>query len=402
MSQPLDQATVMPPAGRGRLPCPVCGSREERAVVTVRDVPVMCGVLWDTRAEAQAAASGDIELVACPSCSMLRNAAYDDDRMEYDGSYDNSLHFSPTFQRYADDLGRRLVERYDLRGSTIVEVGSGKGDFLRLLCRLGGNRGWGYDKAYSGEQQGADEDVTFVPEFFSGAAPSVPDLVCTRHVLEHLPEPAVVLRNIRRSSSEATVLYAEVPDVAYVLTTAGLWDLIYPHVGYFTATALRHLVELCGFAPLEVSRSFGGQYLWTEARASVGDVRAPDPPENEVAEVLELADGFAQMHRDTVDRWAERLDQAHRAGQRIALWGAGTKGVSFLNVVPGGAGVADVVDINPRKRGRFVPGTGQAVIGPDDIGSAAPDLVLIMNPNYRDEIQSALAAAGLDTTVAVV
>jgi SAM-dependent methyltransferase len=395
-----DPAAV--PAGRQRLACPVCVDEDERVVVTLHDVPVMCGVLWSSHAEALAAPLGDIELVACPSCSMLRNAVYDDDRIDYDASYDNSLHFSPTFQRYAEELARRLVERHDLRGRTVVELGSGKGDFLRLLCRLGGLRGWGYDPAYAGEQDDVGDEVTFVAEYFSGDMPVVPALACARHVLEHLAEPAPVLRSIHRASNQASVLYVEVPDAGYVLTSQGLWDLTYPHVGYYTATALRHLVERCGFAPIEVANSFGGQYLWIEARATSGDVGAPDPPADEVAEVLKLADGFAQLHRDTVGRWAERLDQAARAGQRVALWGAGAKGVSFLNVVPGGAGIADVVDVNPRKRGRFVPGTGQAVIGPDDLAEADPDLVLIMNPNYDAEIRRALAGAGLDTAIAVV
>jgi hypothetical protein len=401
MSQTQEDATATGHTGQ-RLACPVCGRRDERAVVAVRDVPVMCGVLWETRADALAAPVGDVELVVCPACSMLFNAAYDDDRVRYDGAYDNSLHFSPTFRRYAENLAGRLIERYELRGRTIVEVGSGKGDFLRLLCHLGGNRGWGYDSAYAGEQDGAEEELIFVREPFAGDIAVVPDLACSRHVLEHLADPAPSQQSIPRAANEGSVLYVEVPDASYVLTPAGLWDLIYPHVGYFTATALRHLVERCGFAPLEVSTSFGGQYLWIEARATADDTGTPDPPADEVADVLARAEGFAKLHRDTVDHWAERLDDAARTGQRVALWGAGTMGVSFLNVVPGGGGIVDVVDINPRKRGRFVPGTGQAIIGPDEVAEADPDLVLIMNPNYRQEIERALTTAGVDAAVAVV
>lgn len=398
-----EQTDVTATAGASiPLPCPVCGSHDARAVATVRDAPVMCGVLWQTRAEALAAAVGDIELVVCPECSMLFNAAYDDDRVHYDGAYDNSLHFSPTFQRYAEELAGRLIERYGLRGRTVVEVGSGKGDFLRLICGLGGNRGWGYDSAYAGEQDDADEELTFVRELFTGDMAVVPDLVCSRHVLEHVAEPARILHSVRRAVNETSAIYLEVPDAGYVLTPAGLWDLIYPHVGYFTATALRHLVERCGFTPTEVATSFGGLYLWTEARAAAGVAGPPAPPAHEVDETLARADGFAQLHRDTVDRWAERLDRAATAGRRVALWGAGTKGVSFLNVVPGGAHVADVVDINPRKRGRFVPGTGQEVIGPDEVAGADPDLVLIMNPNYRGEIERSLADAGVTAEVAAV
>jgi SAM-dependent methyltransferase len=363
-------------------------------------VPVMCGVLWPTRDAATRAARGDIQLVACTRCSMLRNVGFDESLVDYEASYDNSLHFSPTFQRYADALATRLVDRYGLRNGTVVEIGSGKGDFLRQVCELGDSRGWGYDPTYAGEQSVAADRVTFVADYFTGDDLSVvPDLVCSRHVLEHLVDPAPLLDSVRRSADSSTVLYVEVPDAAYVLTPAGLWDLIYPHVGYYTAAALRHLVARSGFEPLEVATSFGGQYLWAEARAtdsSAAAVRSPVPDPDEVEATLALADGFAEMHRKTVAAWA------HRTHQRVALWGAGTKGVTFLNVVPGAERVHSVVDVNPRKWGRFVPGTGHEVVGPDDLVTHQPDLVLVMNNLYEDEIRRSLAERGLDATVTVV
>lgn len=388
-----------------RLACPVCGSPEERPVVTLRRVPVMCGTLHATRDEALAAGAGDIELVACPRCSMLRNAAFDERRIGYDAGYDNSLHFSPTFRAYADGLARRLVERYGLHGVPILEIGSGKGDFLRELCRVGGNRAWGYDPSYAGEPDTLGDDVTFVAGYFSGELPMVPRLVCARHVLEHLGEPAKLLGSVRRAAGTGTVLYVEVPDAAYVLSPRGVFDLIYPHVGYFTATALRHLIERCGFAPLELATSFGDQYLWVEALNTATDPPTDppaEPPRHEVEAVLERTEGFAAGARDMVARWSERLVDAEAAGRRVALWGAGSKGVTFLNVVAGGDRVADVIDVNPRKHGTFVPGTGQVISGPDEVGRLAPDLVIVMNPNYEAEIRQTLANARVDTTVAVV
>jgi hypothetical protein len=365
----------------------------------------MAGMLYPTREAARVAPVGAIELVACERCSMLRNVAFDEDLVDYEGSYDNSLHFSPTFQRYADELARRLVERYDLRDVTIVEIGSGKGDFLRALCELGGNRGLGYDPAYQGEQGKTVDRLTFVPEYFTGELSVVPDLFCARHVLEHLVAPSTLLGSVRRSSTDSTVLYAEVPDAGYVLSAAGVWDVIYPHVGYYTAPALAHLVARCGFAPLEVATSFGGQYLWVEGRATSGSAAsstsaAPSTEDVEVA--LAQADGFAELHRKTVGSWADQMADAHRRGLRVALWGAGTKGVTFLTTVPGAADVATVVDVNPRKHGRFLPGTGHEVVGPDALAAAPADMVLVMNPVYEGEIRRSLADLGLDATVAVV
>lgn len=399
----MTQATDELPADV--LPCPACGSTAARRLVTMQQVPVMCGVLWATRDEAVAAARGDIELVACTRCSMLRNVAFDEALVDYEGSYDNSLHFSPTFQLYADQLATRLVDRYGIRDGDVVEIGSGKGDFLRLLCDKGGNRGWGYDPTYTGEQAGHDERVTFVAEYFTGEMSVVPDLVCSRHVLEHLVDPAPLFESVRRSAEDSTILYVEVPDAGYVLTPPGLWDLIYPHVGYYTTAALRHVVARSGFEPLEVGTSFGGQYLWVEARAtgtSAAAIRVPEPPADEVEATLASADGFAELHRKTIASWAEQLGDAHRTRQHVALWGAGTKGATFLNVVPGAADVHAVVDVNPRKHGRFIPGTGHQVVGPEALVDDPPDVVLVMNNVYEDEIRRSLAGLGLDAAVTVV
>jgi hypothetical protein len=86
----------------------------------------------------------------------------------------------------------------------------------------------------------------------------------------------------------------------------------------------------------------------------------------------------------------------------VALWGAGAKGVTFLNVVPGGADIEPVVDLNPRKQGTFVPGTGQRVVAPGALAGQPLDEVWILNPLYRREIESQLRELGVGADVRVV
>ena len=61
---------------------------------------------------------------------------------------------------------------------------------------------------------------------------------------------------------------------------------------------------------------------------------------------------------------------------------------------------AQVVDANPRKRGRFVPGSGQEVVTPDDLRAAPPGAVVVTNPLYRDENRGVVGRAGIDVPVA--
>jgi hypothetical protein len=82
--------------------------------------------------------------------------------------------------------------------------------------------------------------------------------------------------------------------------------------------------------------------------------------------------------------------------RHIIVWGAGAKAVTFLNIIdPAGALITHVVDVNPRKAGRFIGGSGQQIVDPSAVSELRPEVVILMNPIYRNEIASALHAVGL-------
>jgi hypothetical protein len=77
------------------------------------------------------------------------------------------------------------------------------------------------------------------------------------------------------------------------------------------------------------------------------------------------------------------------------VWGAGSKGVMFLNHVQNRNGVEYVVDINPQKQGMFVAGTGQQIVSPQFLQLYRPDVIVVMNVIYQKEIQEVTAGLGL-------
>jgi C-methyltransferase C-terminal domain len=84
------------------------------------------------------------------------------------------------------------------------------------------------------------------------------------------------------------------------------------------------------------------------------------------------------------------------------LWGAGAKAVTFLNIVdPAGSSISHVVDINPRKVGRFIAGSGQEIVDPSAVSELRPDVLVLTNPIYREEIGASLHAFGLDPEILV-
>jgi hypothetical protein len=379
--------------------CLACGGGVLEHLVDLGTSPTTTGALYASAEEARTVRCGQVDLVVCRNCGHVANHKFDATLVEYDGSYDNSLHFSPAFQCFAAAVAKRLVDSYGLAGKHVVEIGSGRGDFLAAVTTLARARGTGYDPTYIPEP--VPPHLTFVADYFRPHQDLQHyDLLVCRHVLEHLDDPYTMLAGLRATAPAESVYYLEVPAAEFCFGPSGLWDCIYPHASYFSRASLRQLVERAGFEVLAEGTGFEEQFLWLEARPS--DRCPGDSTASDVAEHVERLRGFSERWESTVSRWRQKIGESHRVSPgSAALWGAGAKAVTFLNAVDP-AGRVRVVDLNPRKWGRFLPGTAHVVQPPESLAAASVSEVLIMNPVYRTEIASHLEELGVSAALVVV
>jgi len=398
--KPLKQQTPV------RSQCMITGSADVEVFFEMDAVPMMCNVLWPTRQAALSAPTGNIHLGFSPSSGHIFNTVFDADLLDYDQSYENSLHFSPRFQRYAEWLAADLIERYQLRGKTIIDVGCGKGDFLRLICQMAGARGVGFDRSYEPTLEDAlNPQVTFIQAFFDEVQDDRyhGDMICCRHVLEHIADPVGFLMDIRQAlhQRDDAVVFFEVPNALYTLRDKGIWDIIYEHVSYFTPNSLVRAFTTAGFDVLRVDETYGGQFLTIEARATDHIPGSAISTPLSGAQLAGLVRDFADVYHHKFDEWCSRLDAFAVTGKQVMVWGSGSKGVTFLNVLHTQDQIAYVVDINPRKQGKFVAGSGQQIVAPQFLREHPPQVVIVMNPLYREEIVATLAELGLEADVLV-
>lgn len=367
---------------------------------------MLCGVHWANAAEAATSPVGRMVLAYCPRCAYVRNVAFDPSIMVYDTTMDTNLHHSPAFQAFSAELVTRLTNRYDLGGKRVLDIGCGQGDFLRELCHTAGCSGVGYDAMYAGPLR-ADDSAA---EFHSTLAPrgsGLPDfdMVTSRHWFEHVDDPYDLLVDLReRAAGRRVVGYLEVPDACYDLATAG-WEVIYPHVSYFDARALCRIVERAGWRVEDTGTLFSGMFRFIEVSVNRDSIprlgSTPLPGRVELQRQLAAIEGFARRHEDERTAWRGRIATLVDAGARPVLWGAGSRGVQFLTFADPHQQLAAVVDLNPRKWGRYLPVTAHIVRTPESLVDVAPRVVIITNPAYRSEISAHLERLGVVADVLV-
>jgi SAM-dependent methyltransferase len=354
-------------------------------------------LLFGDPGAAQALPAADIDLAFCPDCSFIFNAAWKPDKTTYSTEYEETQGFSPTFTAFQRQQARDLVERYGVFDKDVVEIGCGKGEFLSLLCELGRNRGTGYDPSFVPERrQRGSADVVFKQEYFSEETVQAPvDLVCCRMTLEHISATRSFVRAVRRIASpqRSTIIIFQVPDARRILEEGAFWDIYYEHCSYFSPRSLAHVFQHAGFEILRISTGFNDQYLTIEARPSPSTQLRLTASSGEDLAVSVVA--FDKKARRVAAQYASIVGTNGQSGRRIVLWGSGSKAVAFLS------GIGDVnrhiqylVDINPHRWGKFVPGDVRQIVGPEFLAQYRPDLVIAMNPIYRQEIAADLRRLG--------
>ncbi len=383
-----------------KVQCQSCSSEMVSIFHELRSVPTNSCILLSSKKEAIGYPKGDISLGFCQECGFISNVAYDPKLTEYSGRYEETQGFSDTFNAFHRDLANRLIDRYNLHGKDIIEIGCGKGEFLTMLCELGGNRGVGFDPAYvsARNQSRVKDQITFINDFYSEKYSNYRgNFIVCKMTLEHIQSPFDFVTSLRRTIGErlSTIIFIQVPDVTRILRDCAFEDIYYEHCSYFSPGSLAHLFRKCGFDVIDLWNGYDEQYIMMVAKPAIGRTDSQLAQENYLETQKQDVMNYTKKYQHKLDTWQVKLEEIRANKQRVVLWGSGSKAVAFLTSLNIIDEIAYVVDVNPYRQGFYMAGTGQKIVAPDFLKKYKPDIVIVMNPIYLDEIQEDLKKIGL-------
>ena len=364
---------------RSALSCPLCLYEESQSFYRQEGVPVHSVVLLRDREEALRYPTHRIDLHLCSRCGFIFNADFDQSLMRYGPDYDGSQSHSERFRKFHNELADSLIERFGLKGELIVEIGCGQGDFLQLLCRGERNRGLGYDPSYLGISD--SEFVRIEPRVFEEAADDLSGagLVVGKMTLEHIAQPRQFVQNVAAGCAPGTRCFFQVPSTQRILDEGAFWGIYFEHCSYFRENCFHRLFEENGFRVLEVWKDYDDQYLMLDA------VREQHPASSSAAD-LGLGTFVQQLRLRR--QWIQDIGVSTEGP--ILFWGAGSKAVALTHRFPEGR-VSAAVDVNPAKWDTYLPASGLPVISPSRLTEWKPEMILVLNSIYLEEVRSTLA-----------
>lgn len=353
--------------------CPACGHHVAVPFMD-HEIQPLATLAWpQSQGEAQQMPRLPLTFVRCVGCGHVYNGEFDYAQVPYSDKPNLMFNKGTIWSAHLAWVCRILLEHLPDE-PVVVEIGCGDGHLLRGLAQARpAGRYVGFDpNTLMDTTGGSFEAVALLFDPAKHLTQYEPDMIVSRHVLEHLVNPLGFLQSLAFAASQAgheTRLFIEVPCIDRVFETGRTVDFYYEHNSHFTTSSFTRMLQRGASDVESIVHSYNKEVICGIAR--LGHNR-------EGINHAGAAQLFRRNARRALVRIGQQLDELHHSGRCVAIWGGTGKAAAFMNHY----GVDTdrfplVVDSDLDKVGTFVPGTGQKVRFRDDLKHHHPDVILI-------------------------
>jgi SAM-dependent methyltransferase len=378
--------------------CRSCRGHDLRVILDLGSQPIANALLSEEELD-RPEARFPLAVAFCPACALLQVTETVPPDVLYRRDYPYFSSSSPALLKHSAEHVEALVARYGLGPhSFVVEVASNDGYLLRNFAARGIDC-LGVDPADGPVARANAIGVPTVHDFFGSrcgdrlaSEGKFADVVIANNVVAHVDDINDFVAGFARLLKPTGVAVFE---FAYALDMIGHceFDTIYhEHLFYHTLHGLTPLFRRHGLYLNDVERLpiHGGSLRLTVSRTPTRAMQL-DALFSHEAEIgvdkVAFYDDFAERVRALRDSLAGLLLSEKKKGKRIACYGAAAKGATLLNYLDLGEGFFEfVVDANPYKQGKYMPGQRIPIRHPDQLLADQPDLVLLLVWNFAGEV----------------
>lgn len=349
-----------------------------------------------------------LRVLVCDGCWLVQTEDFADASELFAADYAYFSGFSTSWLEHSRRYVGAMIERFGLTSqSHVIEVAANDGYLLQYV-KDGGIPCLGIEPTASTAEAARAKGIPIVQEFFGRdlaarlhAEGKSADLMAANNVLAHVPDINDFVAGFATLLKPNGVATFEFPSLVNLVAGCQFDTIYHEHFSYLSLTAVDRVFAANGLKIFDVEHlpTHGGSLRVIAQRADTGT--RPQSAHLDAARKNEAMLGVAsaafyegfQARTNTVkDDFLAFLLDAKRKGHTVAGYGAAAKGNTLLNYAGvRGDLVQFVVDRNPAKMGRFLPGSRIPIVGEDEIRKQRPDYIVIFPWNLKQEVMTQLA-----------
>ena len=347
-----------------------------------------------------------LHALACDQCFLVQLEEFETPQAIFsDYSYFSS--YSTSWLDHCRRYAEMATARFGLGGeSHVVEIASNDGYLLQYFVERG-IPVLGIEPAANVANVAIERGIPTTVKFFGVQAAEeqiengmAADLLIGNNVLAQVPDLHDFVEGMRILLKPQGHITVEFPHLWRLLESNQFDTIYHEHFSYFSLTVVERLFSEHALKIFDVEElpTHGGSlriYACHRSNSEPASKRLNDLRRHEAdlgLDRLECYMSFAERVKETKRKLLEFMIAAKRNGKQIAGYGAAGKGNTLLNYCGIRTDFLDyVVDRNPYKQGRFLPGTHIPIYHPDRIGETKPNLVLVLPWNVKAEIMSQIS-----------
>ena len=335
-------------------------------ILTIENQPPSAQQFFENQLDSQIKI--DLEIYECSQCGLVQHNL---EPVSYYKDVIRAVAYSPDMKAFRLKQFQEFLNKYELCDKKILEIGSGKGEYLDLLHESGAKKLFGLENSMKNfndlRKKKYNSKKGFLDSSFVNNWNFSFDAIVCFNFMEHWPDLLTGLTKIKNLLLDNGIALIEVPNFGYMLKNGIYTEFTVDHIYYFTEESLRNVLQNVGLEIITINSVWKDYILSAVVRRR---------------QKAKIASIYAKKQKNT----RNIIDFLSNYEGSIVIWGAGHQALSIMAMIRADRYVKYVVDSAPFKQGKFCPVTGLKIFSPSQLNVDCPQCVVVMGAAYSDEI----------------